>query len=99
MLHIISKSPFFDPSLKTCLRMATADAVILLIEDGVYAVTKDSVLTTLMNEALLKHPIYALIPDIEARGLQTKLIADIKLIDYDGFVDLVVAHQNVQSWL
>jgi tRNA 2-thiouridine synthesizing protein B len=42
---------------------------------------------------------YALVPDIEARGLQGRIIDGISLIDYAGFVDLVTTHRPVQSWL
>jgi tRNA 2-thiouridine synthesizing protein B len=42
VLHIINKSPFDRNSLDSCLRLAKADSPILLIEDGIYAVQKNT---------------------------------------------------------
>jgi tRNA 2-thiouridine synthesizing protein B len=43
--------------------------------------------------------VYALAPDLAARGMADRLIDGVAAIDYDGFVDLVVEHPNNQSWL
>jgi tRNA 2-thiouridine synthesizing protein B len=43
--------------------------------------------------------VYALWPDVEARGMQDRVIEGIKMVDYGGFVDLVAEHTNCQSWL
>ena len=43
--------------------------------------------------------IYALEPDLAARGMLTRAIDGVRLVDYGGFVDLVVEHNAVQSWL
>jgi len=40
MLHIVNKSPLDRNALDSALRMAKAGSTILLIEDGIYAVTK-----------------------------------------------------------
>ena len=43
---------------------------------------------------------YVLGPDVSARGLDDKpLIDGINVVDYGGFVDLVVEHEVAQSWL
>ena len=43
---------------------------------------------------------YVLGPDVSARGLDdTPLIDGIDVVDYGGFVDLVVEHDVAQSWL
>jgi tRNA 2-thiouridine synthesizing protein B len=43
---------------------------------------------------------YVLGPDAKARGLREPQMMDgIKVVDYDGFVDLVAEHDSVQSWL
>jgi tRNA 2-thiouridine synthesizing protein B len=43
---------------------------------------------------------YVLGPDVSARGLDdTPLIDGINVVDYGGFVDLVVEHEVAQSWL
>ncbi len=38
-------------------------------------------------------------PDVQARGIEGKLADGIKVVDYDGFVDLVAEHDTVQAWL
>ena len=40
MLNIVNKSPFQSTSLDTCLRMAQPGQGLLLIEDAIYAATK-----------------------------------------------------------
>lgn len=99
MLHIVNKSPSECNTFDTCLKHAKAGSSILLIEDGVYAAVKGTAVAQQMKNAMGNHAVYALWPDLEARGMQDRAIEGIKLIDYGGFVDLTAAHSNVQSWL
>lgn len=98
MLHIINKSPLGNGSLDSCLRVAKSGE-ILLIEDAVYAATKGSALEARMLEAMGRLKIHVLLPDLEARGLADRLIDGISKVDYGGFVELVAANKNCQSWL
>ncbi|MDH3635639.1 MAG: sulfurtransferase complex subunit TusB [Gammaproteobacteria bacterium] len=100
VLHIVNKSPFDRNALDTCLRLAKADSAILLIEDSIYAVRKNSASTEKMQQALASHQIYALKPDLHARGISPENIIDgISLVDYDGFVKLTTEYDKLQSWL
>ena len=99
LLHTVNKSPFGNGTLQTCLKFARQGSAVLLIEDGVYAAARDSAVSKQVQEALKSVPIYALKPDVEARGLQTRVMDGVRLVDYGGFVDLVVEHNAVQSWL
>ena len=99
MLHTVNKSPFERNTLESCLKHAKKGSAILLIEDGVYGALKGTTMTKKVEEAMKKVSIYALYPDIEARGMQDRALDGIKLIDYSGFVDLAAAHNTVQSWL
>jgi len=101
MLHIVNKSPYENRTLENCLRVITHEdgAALLLIEDGVYAATKGNIAENLLKGVMGKIKIYALWPDLEARGMQDRVIDGIKLVDYGGFVDLVAEHRNNQSWL
>lgn len=100
MLHTVNKSPFGHTALETCLRIATAGASILLIEDAVYAALRQTAIAEKITCAMKELSFYALEPDVRARGYgQDQLIDGVKLIDYDGFVDLVVEHHSVQTWL
>jgi tRNA 2-thiouridine synthesizing protein B len=99
MLHTVNKSPFENSALGACLKYARQGSAVLLIEDGVYAAATDTAVSTQMQEALKTVSIYALKPDIEARGMQNRVMDGVRLVDYEGFVDLVVEHHAVQSWL
>jgi tRNA 2-thiouridine synthesizing protein B len=100
MLHTVNKSPFDKNSLDTCLKLAKAGSSILLIEDGVYAALKGTAVEGKVREAAAKHKVYALAPDLRARGMEEGRVIDgIALVDYAGFVDLVEASDKVQAWL
>ena len=99
MLHTVNKSPFDNRALETCLRFAQPGSAVLLIEDGVYAAARDTALAGQVQVALKTVSIYALKPDVEARGMQHRVMDGVRLVDYGGFVDLVAEHDAVQSWL
>ena len=99
MLHIVNKSPFEKNALESCLRFGRDGSAVLLIEDGVYAVTRGNIAEPKIKAALGQMKIYALRPDLEARGMQEAVMEGVQLVDYGGFVDLVTGHTTVQSWL
>jgi tRNA 2-thiouridine synthesizing protein B len=94
MLHIVNKSHTERHALASCLRVAQAGQALLLIEDGVYAATDNA-----LGDAATRLKVYALAPDLAARGLAGKAAVGVTLIDYAGFVDLVAEHSTNQSWL
>ncbi len=98
MLNIVNKSPLDRGSLDTCIQTAEPGA-ILLIEDGVYAATKGSAGEAKLKAAAGKFKIYALGPDLEARGVADRVMDGVTVVDYGGFVDLVAEHRSTQSWL
>jgi tRNA 2-thiouridine synthesizing protein B len=99
MLHIVNKSPALSTTLQSCLRLARPGHALLLIEDAIYAATQAGAATSGLTAALTQLKVYALQPDVEARGMAGKLVAGVAAIDYAGFVDLVAEHPNNQSWL
>jgi len=99
MLHTVNKSPTERNALESCLKYLKKGSAVLLIEDGVYGALKGATSTKMVEQTLKNFPIYALYPDIEARGMQDRVIDGIKLVDYSGFVDLVAEHPTVQAWL
>ncbi len=99
MLHTVNKSPFERNTLDSCLKNSKEGSAILFIEDGVYGALNNTKHSDMVKEAMKSRTMYALFPDIEARGMQDKVIDGIKMIDYEGFVDLVVEQNTVQSWL
>ena len=99
MLHTVNKSPFDNGTLRCCLKFARQGSAVLLIEDGVYAAVKDTAVAKDVQAAMGSVAIYALRPDVEARGMQNRVMDGVRLVDYEGFVDLVVEHSAVQSWI
>ncbi len=99
MLHIVNKSPFERNTLDSCLRLATKGSAVLLTEDGVYAATAGSAVEAAVKAAMADVKIYALSPDLQARGVAGRVMDGVTVVDYGGFVDLVTEHSNCQPWL
>lgn len=100
LLHTINKSPFEKSSLKSCIRLAADGSSILLFEDGVYGAIKGTENSAMVADAIGKVKVYAMGPDLDARGInKDKLIDGINVVDYGGFVDLVAEHSATQAWL
>lgn len=99
MLHIVNKSHRQTSTLSSCLRMAQDGHALLLIEDAVYAATAAGAATAGLADALRRLKVYALRPDLEARGVAATLVEGVTAVDYGGFVDLVAEHPNNQTWL
>ena len=98
MLHIVNKSPLERHALDACLRIAQPGC-ILLIEDAVYAATRGTAVEARVREAMGRHRVCALLPDLEARAVADRVIDGVATVDYGGFVDLVAEFRNCQSWL
>lgn len=98
MLHIVNKSPLERVALQSALDTGTGGAV-LLIEDGVYGALRGNAFEPKLKAAMSKFKVYALAPDLEARGVADRVMEGITTVGYDGFVDLVAEHSNNQSWL
>ncbi|MFW9874537.1 MAG: sulfurtransferase complex subunit TusB [Candidatus Thorarchaeota archaeon] len=74
---------------------------IVFIHDGVIGTSQKHIVSHSM-EKLLKLPItfYSLIPDLEARGIETnKLWNKIKGINYEELVDILVNTPKIVSWI
>lgn len=99
-LHTVNKSPFEKTSLAACLDHLSTGAAVLLIEDGVYAALTQTSVEGQVKGALDTSKVYALGPDLQARGLsEERVIPGISVVDYAGFVDLAAEHDKVQAWL
>jgi sulfur relay protein TusB/DsrH len=73
----------------------------VLIQDGVIGSTKTEKLPELLKE-LFKFPIqiYAIRPDIKARGMDSNNLNDkIKGLEYDDLVDLLINVTKIVSWM
>jgi len=99
MLHTVNKSPFERNTFDTCLAHVKKGGAIILIEDGVYAAMKGTAPAKKLEQLMKTIPVYVLQPDVEARGMQSRVLDGVKMVDYGGFVDLAAEHPTVQSWL
>jgi len=100
MLHTVNKSPFERNTFDSCISMAKSGSSVLLIEDGVIASLKGTSVSDKVSKAMENVTFYVLGPDLNARRMTDDQIIDgIKVVDYEGFVDLTVEHENVQAWL
>ncbi|MFV2005428.1 MAG: sulfurtransferase complex subunit TusB [Gammaproteobacteria bacterium] len=102
LLHTVNKSPFESNTFDTALGYAKDGSTVLLIEDGVYAATTgtsaaDKIQNIMQDASGVTFAVLG--PDLQARGLEGKLADGIKVVDYEGFVNLVAEHDSVQSWL
>jgi tRNA 2-thiouridine synthesizing protein B len=82
-LHIVNRFS----ALTSCLEVAASDDSVLLIQDAVYALTQAP-----------PRVLLAIAEDVRARGLESRLQEDVRLVDYAEFVDLTVTHQPLISW-
>lgn len=99
-LHTVNKSPYERNALKSCLDHVSAGDRILLIEDGVLAARQGGAFAQALVDAGRGCAIYALGPDLAARGIgAADLIQGIEAVDYGGFVDLAADATRVCAWL
>lgn len=98
MLHTVNKSSFERNSLQSCLDTIDDSSVVLLIEDGVICATNNAN-SSMLADLAAQGRVFALQGDVDARGVSSKVADHIKLVDYAGFVDLVVEHGTAVSWV
>lgn len=99
-LHTVNKSPFERNALESCLGHCKPGDAVLLIEDGVVGARRGGRYAGRLAEAGAQCKIYALGPDLAARGLKPEDIdSAIQVVDYGGFVDLAAVHDRAQAWL
>ena len=99
MLHTVNKSPWQARNLEACLAHLGGER-LLLIEDGVYAALAASDAAAKLDAPARDGRVYALGPDLEARGIGAdQLAAGVEVVDYTGFVQLVAEHGPHQAWL
>ena len=91
-LLILSHAPHLDPAQAATLELAGDGDGVLLIEDGVYAAGRhpNPLQSALQAARERGADLYALAPDLLARGVET----DIPTVDYGGFVDLITRYDR-----
>lgn len=74
---------------------------IVLIHDGVIGTSQKGTIPNLLKELLnLPVSIYALLPDLQARGIEPNTVDPrIKCIEYEELVDILAQTPKVASWM
>ena len=99
MLHIVNKSPLSRNALESCLRIAAPGGALLLIEDAVLAATRGNAFEAKLTAALAQFKVYALLPDLEARGLsEDDLIVDVNVLSSAELGSLMAEQDVVLSF-
>lgn len=97
-LHIVNQCDA-DGALASCLRLASTDSAILLIENAVYLARKNTLMELNFASIIDRQAVYVLEPDLWARGvLQDQLYEGLHLVNYIGFVELTVRYNRIVSW-
>lgn len=92
-LHILNKAPAEAGVANDCFRSISQGDGLALIEDGVYHAL--SAQPSLMNKEC---QIFALQPDLEARGLSSRIESGTQVVNQAGFVDLCCQFEKSISW-
>ena len=74
---------------------------VVFIHDGVIGTSKINKPSNSMTKLLTLHiKTYSLLPDLNARGIDTtKLQNEIKGIEYEDLVDILVINPKIVSWM
>ncbi|MFP9229074.1 sulfurtransferase complex subunit TusB [Pectobacterium cacticida] len=95
MLHTLSCSPYYA-DLDILLRSLNPTDVLVLLQDGVIAALKNgNIIHHLLDSNVT---LYALRPDVVARGMTEQISCSVALIDYNDFVQLTVIHPQQLAW-
>ena len=93
-LHIINKTSSHTALYADCFNTLLPGDAIVLIESGVFSAYGQQA-----NDLLkLQVPLYALVIDIQARGIADSINSQVSCIDDDTFVSLACQYKKSISW-
>lgn len=98
-LHTWNKAEVHAEALALCLATLAPGDALLLLEDAVY-LSGEAGITALCVK--MAHPeavtLYALAPDLAARGISARISPLVNVVEYPDFVALSLQHARVVSW-
>ena len=86
-LHVLSRSPFNDGRLGSCLYLLNPGDGLLLCGDAVHALLAGSHACQALELMPAEIELFALLEDLQARGIED-VPARLVAVDYPGFVEL-----------
>ncbi|MGF1765097.1 sulfurtransferase complex subunit TusB [Aliivibrio kagoshimensis] len=96
MLHIISKTSTLNDPMNQISDYINPSDTILLTQDAIYLVYQNN--AQLLSFIELGVSVYALEPDVLARGMDNTQSGLVNLIDFKGFVELTTSRNKSLSW-
>ena len=106
ILYLFGFSPNKVMQLENLIKIITEqvnnlEISLVLLHDGVIGFSNKGIITKTINTLFnLPIKIYALIPDIKARGIDIEDINNrVNCIDYDELVDLLTEIPRIASWM
>ena len=84
VLHIVNR----PAALESCLGASSANDVVLLIEDGVYAGAT----------AEVGRELHAIDVDVRARGIAKRMNERVTVVTYADFVRLAEVNNPIVTW-
>lgn len=107
ILYLFGYSEMTGTHLKRLLPILKAQIAkgsqigLVLIHDGVIGINKKGNIPEKMGELFnLNVAIYAMIPDLQARGIAQESVHDkIKPIGYDELIDIIDVTPKIISWM
>jgi tRNA 2-thiouridine synthesizing protein B len=98
-LHTWNKAEAQAEALALCLATLAPGDALLLLEDAVYLTDATGIAAL---RAKMTHPdatsLYALAPDLAARGISARISPLVHVVEYPDFVALSLQHARVVSW-
>ncbi len=98
-LHTLSINPSSLHSIQSFIDIMGETDELLLLANGVYGALVDAKINIPLEQLRDSGKLYALKDDLLARGIPASAPKRATLISYEGFVDLVVKHQNTYNWV
>ena len=95
ILHTVNKT---SEPLARCLALVASGDAVLLLEDGVYATLDNDGNRSLWDNCSSDTRVFALGPDLAARGISDKMLPHINEVTWQEFVALSVESDKVVSW-
>ena len=98
-LHTWNKADASAEALRLCLATFAPGDALLLLEDAVYLAGEPA--ATRLHEALAARgaaALFALAPDLAARGISARISPHVNAVEYTDFVALSLQHARVVSW-
>jgi len=107
IIYLYGFSPTLEKKMDTLLEILKKqieldiEITLVLIHDGVIGTSKKGITPESVKQLLnLPINVYAVIPDIQARGMDpNNLINQIKGMEYEDLVDLLVLTEKIVSWM